>query len=127
VGAVYGRGRPFGHPVTVVAIVAGTAGTYGVVDVAGIASLAGLVVKKPQPLAQTCQSTPACAESFVTAAFRFTIAPVCTCAGTAGTKLVESPVAGMIEVVEVVLAVVLAIEVALIVTAVPVAVTGGAV
>jgi hypothetical protein len=44
-----------------------------------------------------------------------------------GTKLVESPAAGVIEVVEVALAVVLAIEVAWIVTAVPVAVTGGAV
>jgi hypothetical protein len=44
-----------------------------------------------------------------------------------GIKLVESPVAGMIVVVEVALAVVLAIEVAWIVTAVPAAVTGGAV
>jgi hypothetical protein len=73
-GAVYGMGRPFGHAVTEVVVIAGTAGTKGVVAVAGIAGIAGVVVKNPQPLLQTCQSTPALVASFTTAAFRFTVA-----------------------------------------------------
>ena len=67
-------GRPFGQPETVVAVTAATGGTYGVVAVAGMAGMAGFTVKKPQLLAQTCQSTPEAEASFATAAVIFTVA-----------------------------------------------------
>ena len=73
-GAVYGMGGPLGQAETLVAVTAGTAGTYGVFAVAAIAGIAGLTVKKPQPLAQTSQSTPASVVSLATAAVRFTVA-----------------------------------------------------
>lgn len=109
-------------------VTAGTGGTYGVVVVAGIAGLAGLIVKKPHPLAQTCQSTPACVGSLATAAFRFTVASVCICDGRDGTKLTLSAVSGLIAIgLEVILTLGSAIEVAVKMTEVPEDVTGGAV
>ncbi len=70
-------GRPLDQPEALVAVTAGTAGTYGVVGVAEIAGIAGLIVKKPQPLAHTCQSTPPLVASLATAAVRFTVAFGC--------------------------------------------------
>lgn len=116
------------HPETLVAVTAGTAGTYGVVAVAGIAAIAGLTVKKPQPLAHTCQSTPALVVSLATAAARFTVAFVSICAGSAGMKLTERVVDGLIVMeLELMLTLGSATEVATIVTEVPLDVTGGAV
>ncbi len=127
-GAVYGMGRPSGQAEAVVAVTAGTGGTYGVVAVAGIAGMAGLTVKKPQPLAQTCQSIPARVTSLATAAARFTVALGCICEGREGIKLTESVVDGLMATgLELMLAFGLATEVAAIVTEVPEEVTGGAV
>jgi hypothetical protein len=128
-------GRPFGQPVTVVLVTAGTAGTNGVVAVAAIAGIAGVVVKKPQPLAQTCQSTPAFVESFATAAIRFTVAAASSCEGAYGTNRTESAVAGTIVTgVDVTLTVLSAVDVATMATwpaasavVVPAGGTGGAV
>jgi hypothetical protein len=117
-------------------VTGGTAGTYGVVAVAGIAAIAGLMVKKPQPLAHTCQSTPAFVISSVTlltAAARFTVAFGWICAGSEGTKPTERTVDGLIVIgLELMLTFGSATEVAVIVTKVggtevPVDVIGGAV
>jgi len=54
-----------------------------------MAGTAGLVVKKPQPLGHTPQSTPACDASFVTAALSITVVPNCIRAGAKGTKAME--------------------------------------
>ena len=87
-----------------------------------------MVVKKPQPLAQTCQSTPAFVESLATAAFRFTVVFGCTCAGRVGTKLTDNVVSGEIVIaLEEALMLEFTTEVATSVTEVPVVVTGGAV
>lgn len=127
-GAVYGIGRSLDQPETLVAVTAGTAGTYGVVAVAGIAGIAGWIVKKPQPLAHTCQSIPALVASLATAAVRFTVAFGCSCDGSEGMKLTEGVVEGlMVMGLELTLALGSATEVAVRVTVVPVAVTGGAV
>src|SRR5215470_1368705 len=127
-GAVYGMGKPLGQPETLVAVTAATGGTYGVVRVAGIAGTAGLIVKKPQPLAQTCQSAPALVASLTTPAVRFTVALGSICAGSEGMKLTEGVVDGLMAMgLELTLALGSATEVAVIVTDVPVAVTGGAV
>jgi hypothetical protein len=79
----------------VVAVTAATAGTKGVVGVAGIAGTAATVVKKPHPLAQTCQSTPALVVSLVTAALRLTTAYPGNCDGADGTKLIDTFVDGV--------------------------------
>ncbi len=89
-----------------------------------------MMVKKPQPLAQTCQSTPALALSFgpATAATRFTVVSVCICDGSDGMKLTLSVVSGVIVTgLELMLRLGSATEVAVRVTEVPVAATGGAV
>jgi hypothetical protein len=115
---------------TLVAVTAGTAGTYAVDDVAGIAAMAGVTVKKPQPLAQTCQSTPAFVLSLgpATAAVRFTVPFAATCVGSEGTKLTERVVDGVIAMaLELMLTLESATDVAVIVTEVPADVTGGAV
>jgi hypothetical protein len=127
-GAVYGMGKPLGHAETVVAVTAGTGGTYGVVSVAGIAGVAGFMVKKPQPLAQRFQSTPALVASFATAAIKFMVAFGSIRDGSEGINLTERVVDGLI-VMALDLAVALgsATETAVIVTEVPVVVTGGAV
>jgi hypothetical protein len=121
-----------GHAETVVAVIAGTASTAGVVGVSGIARISGLMVKKPQPLAQTCQSTPACDTSFATAALRLTVVLICICDGSDGTKL--TLVASGLSVIgfELILTVGSAIDVAVSVTEVvgavtEEAITGGAV
>jgi hypothetical protein len=127
-GAVYGIGEPFGQPETEVAVTAGTAGEYGVFAVAGISGRAGSMIKNPHPLAQTCQSTPALLASFATAAVRFTIVFVWTCAGSEGTKLTDGVVFGLIVIgFEMILTLGSAAEVAVMVTDVPADVTGGAV
>jgi hypothetical protein len=113
---------------TLVAVTAGTAGTYAVDDVAATAAMAGVTVKKPQPLAQTCQSTPAFVVSLATAAVRFTVALVATCAGSEGMKLTERVVSGVMAMaLELMLTLESATDVAVIVTEVPADVTGGAV
>lgn len=66
-GAVKRIGTAFGHPSTVVAVTAGVGGRLGICGGGGIC---GVTVKKPQPLAHTCQSMPALVESPWTAAFR---------------------------------------------------------
>jgi hypothetical protein len=127
-GAVYGIGEPLGQPETLVAVTAGTAAAYGVFVVAAIAGIAGLMVKKPQPDAQTSQSTPAAVVSLATAAIRLTAAFGASCAGSEGTKLIESVVLGTIEIgLELRVTLDLATEVAVTVTEVPVVVAGGAV
>jgi hypothetical protein len=116
------------QPETLVAITAGIAGTYGVVAVAGIAGIAGVTVKNPQPLAHTCQSTPAFVASLATAAVRFAVALASICAGSEGMKLTEKVVDGwMVMALELILTAGSATEVATIVTGVRVEVTGGAV
>ena len=63
-----------------------------------------------------------------TAAFRFTVAPVSTFAGSAGTNPTERVVCGLIAIdAELALLLELAVDVATIVTEVPVVETGGAV
>jgi hypothetical protein len=47
------------------------------------------MVKKPQPLAHTAQSTPELDESLVTAALSITVVPNCTWEGAKGTKAIE--------------------------------------
>ncbi len=74
-GAVYGIGSPFGHAVTLVAVTGGIGGMpFGYVGVGATAGTPGTVVKKPQPLAHTCQSTPAFDVSLTTEAVKFTTA-----------------------------------------------------
>jgi hypothetical protein len=86
------------------------------------------MVKKPQPLAQTCQSTPALVASLATDAFRLTVALGCICDGNEGMKLTESAVSGLMVIgAEVMLRVASAFEVAVSVAVVPGDVTGGAV
>jgi hypothetical protein len=98
------------------------------VAVAGIAGIAGFTVKNPHPLEQTCQSAPASAASFATAAVRFTVAFDAICAGSEGIKLTERVVDGLIAMgLELILTLESATEVAFTVTEVPSAVTGGAV
>jgi hypothetical protein len=90
--------------------------------------MAGLIVKNPQPLGQTYQSTPASIVSFATAAIRLTVALAATCDGSEGTNAMEGVVFGLIAMEpELALDCGLATEVATIVTKVPVVVTGGAV
>ena len=96
--------------------------------VAAIAGIAGLVVKKPQPAAQTSQSTPAAVVSLVTDAMKLTVAFGASCAGSEGTKLIERVVSGLIAIgFELMVMLGLATEAAVTVTEVPVVVTGGAV
>ena len=96
--------------------------------VAAIAGIAGLMVKKPQPAAQTSQSTPATVVSLTTAAIRLTVAFGASCAGSEGTKLIERVVTGLIAIgFELMVMLGLATEAAITVTEVPVVVTGGAV
>ena len=86
------------------------------------------MVKKPQPLAHTCQSTPACVESFATAALRLMVASVCICDGRDGMKWTASVVSGVMEIgFELRVTDGSLIEVAIKVTDVPEEVTGGAV
>jgi hypothetical protein len=54
-----------------------------------MAGIAGLMVKKPQLLGHTAQSTPEFDESFVTAALRFTVVPSSNCESEKGTKAIE--------------------------------------
>ena len=54
-----------------------------------MAAMAGLMVKKPQPVPHTAQSTPEFDESFVTAASRFTVVPSSNCEGAKGTNAIE--------------------------------------
>jgi hypothetical protein len=96
--------------------------------VAGIGGIAGVMVKKPQSLAQTCQSTPAPAASFATAAVRLIVPLISICDGSEGMKLTERVVDGAIVIgSELILTLGSATEVAVTVTDVPAAVTGGAV
>ncbi len=101
------------------------------VEVAGMAGTAGFTVKKPQPLAQTCQSTPAAAAELaagVTAAFTATVPFGCIWAGKDGTNATATAVEGTMAMgLEEIEILGLATEVATSVTAVPAAVTGGAV
>jgi hypothetical protein len=123
-------GRSLDQAETLVAVTAGAAGTYGVVAVAGISAMAGFTVKKPQPLAHTCQSTPAFVASLATAAIKFTVAFVSICAGSAGMKLTARVVDGLMAMGSnelLMLTLVSATEVATMVTEVPLDVTGGAV
>src|ERR1700744_173692 len=86
------------------------------------------MVKKPHPLAHTCQSTPAWVVSLATEAVRFTVASGCICPGSDGTKLTAGGVLGLMTMgLEVMLTLGSATEVAGGVTVVPVDVTGGAV
>ena len=95
---------------------------------AAIAGVAGLIVKKPQPLAHTYQSTPAFVVSLATAAVRFTVAFGWICAGNEGTKPTERTVDGlMVMGLELMLMLGSATDVAVSVTEVPGDVTGGAV
>ena len=91
-----------------------------------MAGIAGTVVKKPQPPAQTCQSTPALLESLATAAFRFTELASRSCVGAAGMKPIERVVDSVIVTVEDVLVLDEDVEAAIIVTG-PAGGTGGAV
>ncbi len=109
-------------------VTAGTAGTSGVVAVAGIAAIAGLIVKKPQPLSHTFQSTPAFVLSLFTAATKFTLAFGWICAGSEGMKPIETTFDGQIVMgFELMLTLGSAVEVATMVAPVAVDVTGGAV
>jgi hypothetical protein len=121
-------GKPLGQPETVVAVTAGAEGTKGVMEVAGISCVAGLIVKKPHPLAHTCQFTPAFVGSLATAALRLTEASGCICDGSEGMKLTCSVVSGVIAMgEELMLTLGSATEVAVSTTLVPEDVTGGAV
>jgi hypothetical protein len=55
-----------------------------------------VVVKKPHPLAHTCQFTPLLLLSLVTAAFSRTVLPACSCDGAEGRNRIESAVEGVI-------------------------------
>ncbi len=92
-----------------------------------MAGISGLTVKSPQPLAQTCKSTPALVPSFATIAAIFTVAPTGTREGAAGIKSTDRVVDELIVTGAVMLTWGSAVDVATTVTAFPFDGTGGAV